>query len=129
MAIELISKIKPKNNGTFALVDAADVEMPNGSRLSEFNPTYPVVDGTALVKPWLEPETYYQFGEVDALDLTLVEKADGTAHEYVFDFVPGEGFAGLTISPEVRWLGDPQFPVGKRCIVSVCMGMAVMGCG
>lgn len=37
MAIELISKIKPKNNGTFPLVDAADVEMPDGTRLSEFN--------------------------------------------------------------------------------------------
>ena len=35
MAIELISKIKPKNNGTFAMVDAADVEMPDGKRLSE----------------------------------------------------------------------------------------------
>ena len=33
--IELISKIKPKNNGTFAMVDASDVEMPNGKRLSE----------------------------------------------------------------------------------------------
>lgn len=33
--IELISKIKPKNNGTFAMVDASDVEMPDGKRLSE----------------------------------------------------------------------------------------------
>ena len=36
MAIELISKIKPKNSGSFPLVDAADVEMPDGTRLSEF---------------------------------------------------------------------------------------------
>lgn len=35
MAIELIGKIKPKNNGSFAMVDAADVEMPDGTRLSE----------------------------------------------------------------------------------------------
>lgn len=35
MAIELIGKIKPKNNGTFAMVDAADVEMPDGTRLSD----------------------------------------------------------------------------------------------
>lgn len=35
MAIELISKIKPKNGGSFALVDAVDVEMPDGTRLSE----------------------------------------------------------------------------------------------
>ena len=36
MAIDLIDKIKPKNNGSFALVDAADVEMPDGSRLSDW---------------------------------------------------------------------------------------------
>lgn len=36
MAIFLIDKIKPKNNGTFAMVDAVDVEMSNGQRLEEF---------------------------------------------------------------------------------------------
>lgn len=37
MAIELIDKIKPKNNGTFAMVDAEDVAMPDGTRLSNHN--------------------------------------------------------------------------------------------
>lgn len=36
MAIDLISKIKPKNNGKFALVDAADIELPNGTRLDAY---------------------------------------------------------------------------------------------
>ena len=35
MAITLIDKIKPKNNGTFPLVDAADVLMPDGKRLHQ----------------------------------------------------------------------------------------------
>lgn len=35
MAINLIDKIKPKNNGTFAMVDAQDVEFPDGKRLPE----------------------------------------------------------------------------------------------
>ena len=35
MPIELIDKIKPKNGQNFAMVDAADVEMPDGTRLSE----------------------------------------------------------------------------------------------
>lgn len=35
MAISLIDKIKPKNNGDFAMVDAADVEMSDGRRLPE----------------------------------------------------------------------------------------------
>lgn len=33
MAIELIAKIKPKNNGSFAMVDAQDVEFEDGRRL------------------------------------------------------------------------------------------------
>ena len=35
MAILLISKLKQANNGKFALVDADDVEMPDGTRLSD----------------------------------------------------------------------------------------------
>lgn len=35
MAIELISKIKPKNNGTFALVDAHDVDIDGNLRLDD----------------------------------------------------------------------------------------------
>lgn len=36
MAIYLIGKIKPKNDGGFALVDAADIEMSDGTRLDEY---------------------------------------------------------------------------------------------
>lgn len=36
MAIYLIDKIKPKNNGSFPMVDAEDVLMPDGTRLSGF---------------------------------------------------------------------------------------------
>lgn len=34
MPINLIDKIKPANGGSFPMVDAADVEMPDGSRLN-----------------------------------------------------------------------------------------------
>ena len=35
MPIEAIDKFKPKNNQSFALMDAQDIEMPDGKRLSE----------------------------------------------------------------------------------------------
>lgn len=41
MAINITGKFKPQ--GDFALVDAADVEMPDGTRLSEFKPEIPDV--------------------------------------------------------------------------------------
>lgn len=35
MSVEVIDKIKPKNNADFPLVDAGDIEMPDGTRLSD----------------------------------------------------------------------------------------------
>ena len=35
-SVELISGLAPKNNGSFPIVHAKDVEMPDGTRLSEF---------------------------------------------------------------------------------------------
>ena len=96
--------------------------MPDGSRLSDFSPVAPVVPGGAV----LEPETYYVFGPVEELAVTLEQKEDGKAHEYWFEFIPSEGFRGLTVAPEPAWVGDPQYPAGKTCRVGVCMGMAVM---
>lgn len=36
MAVEIIGKMKPKNNQQFALMDAVDVEMPDGRRLDDW---------------------------------------------------------------------------------------------
>ena len=77
--------------------------------------------------PVLEPETYYEFGSVDSLEVTLAEKVDGKAHEYMFEFIPSEGFQGLTITPEPQWLKPPQYPAGRRCVVSIVRGLAVSG--
>jgi hypothetical protein len=43
--IPLIDKIKPKNGGKFPLVDAEDVLMPDGSRLSDTEMGKPGSDG------------------------------------------------------------------------------------
>ena len=37
MSIPITDKFKPKNNGSFALMDAADVEMPDGTRLGDLD--------------------------------------------------------------------------------------------
>ena len=77
----------------------------------------------------LKPGIYYKFGEVAELAVKLEPGFKDSASEYVFDFTPMEGFTTPTISPDVTWLGSPQFPEGKRCIVSVLNGLAVSGCG
>lgn len=124
MALKLYDKMVP--GGDYPLVDAKDVEMPGGGRLSEFNggTSYPIVtEGTEL-----KPETYYAFGEVDRLNLTLVEPDDGKAHEFYFEFIPGEDFTGLTITPAPAWVMEPQWVAGKLCQVSILRGVGVAAC-
>lgn len=124
MAVEVIDTIKPKNGGDFPIVEAEDVRMPDGTRLSDLSTTPKLADGASEI----QPDRYYVFGEISGLDLTLVEADDGKAHEYCFEFIPAEDFTGLTITPEVRWVSEPQYPAGKTCQVSILRGLAVMGC-
>lgn len=124
MPLELIDKIKPKNGGKFPLVDAEDVLMPDGKRLDEFRSVYPVEEGAAD----LQPETYYAFGTVDSLAVNLVDPGDGLAHEFTFEFVPSDNFSGLTVTPEVKWVAEPQYPAGKTVQVSILRGIGVMAC-
>lgn len=96
-----------------------------GQQLNTLDVTPPVLPGAEII----EPERYYEFGAVDVLAVTLAEKNDGKAHEYMFEFIPTEGFQGPTITPEPQWLKPPQYPAGRRCVVSIVRGLAVMGCG
>lgn len=70
MAIELIDKIKPKNNGEFAMVDAVDVEMEDGTRLPDAIPKIKPVtkdEYDALVAAGkIEPDVYYMIARDEA---------------------------------------------------------------
>lgn len=110
MALKTFDTIVPQ--GDYSAVNSEHVGMP-------------VLPGEDVLKPG----NYYQFGEVSELSVELGTGLTGSANEYVFEFTPADGFTTPTISPKVTWMGSPQFPVGKRCIVSVCMGLAVSACG
>lgn len=122
MSLKIYDTMVPQ--GGYPAVKAEHVEMPDGTRLDDLTTVYPVVAGAAE----LQPDRFYDFGEVSALAVTLAEVDDNLAHEYCFEFIPTAGFTGLTISPEVRWGCDPQYPVGKTCQVSILRGLAVMIC-
>jgi hypothetical protein len=111
-----------KRDGNLPVVEAEDVAMPDGTRLSELSVSYPLADAAAV----LEPEQYYVFGEVNSLAVTLAEVDDGKIHEYCFEFIPTEDFTELTITPEPRWARDPQYPAEKTCQVSIVRGVGVM---
>lgn len=83
MAIEITGKFKPKNGKTFAIVDAADVEMPDGSRLSDFKGgVSPTVTVTAIT---------------GGHRVTITDAA-GTKTFDVMDGEDGEGGSGASIT-------------------------------
>lgn len=133
--IELISGLVPKNNGDFPLVQAKDVAMPDGSRLSDMTSgAYPIVDASTTEIPSIEdgtvkaisPETYYLFGEVDSLIVYPVEPNDGKMHEFCFEFIPSNNFEGFSVYGGCKWATEAQFTAGKTCQVSIMHGIGVM---
>lgn len=120
MAITLTTTIEASDD--FPLLKAKDVEMPDGSRLSELSVSYPMEEA----KTDILPERYYAFGEVDHLEINLIEVDDDKAHEYYFEFIPTEDFTELTVTPTPKWAREPQYPAGKTCQVSVLRGIGVM---
>lgn len=61
MAIGITDKFKPKNNGSFALIDAADVEMPDGTRLSDVD----FSEGNDGLTPFIGANGNWWIGETD----------------------------------------------------------------
>ena len=76
MAIELIDKVKPKNNGSFAMVDACDVEMPDGTRLD-----VAIAAITPVVRTQSEYDALVSAGAVEPDTLYLVLDDDPAAEE------------------------------------------------
>lgn len=68
MAIGITDKFEPKNGGKFALMDAKDIEMPDGSRLADL-----------ILKPLTEDEyeALEAAGKIDEKTLYLIVESDG----------------------------------------------------
>ena len=89
---------------------------------------YPVVSMTASSAE-LTPNTYYRWGEIAALTVTLAESADtGVTNEYCFEFVSGETAAVLAVPDTVKWVKEPNVEAGKTYQVSILNGIGVI-CG
>ena len=82
-----------------------------------------IVESTAAQ---LQPDIYQVYGEVDGLDITLVEKDDGRLHEYAFEFIPKDGFTGLTVTPEVKWVNDLRFEPNRIHQASIVRGVGIL---
>ena len=116
MAIELIDTIKPKNNGSFPLVEAEDVLMPDGKRLHEYQFT-PGTEGSEEITVTVDvlPETTYEgFALNGAVGAHMYEVAPAP-----FSLAVGETYT-------VVWDGESHTCVAQDASV-VLFGYVALG--
>lgn len=108
--LELVSGLAPKNGGEFPLIKAKDVEMPDGTRLSEFKgggnvtglPAVTTADNGKTLKvvggAWTVDHHEKEVPEVTADDngkimqvvdgeLTVISLADSAVKTYIDDYI------------------------------------------
>lgn len=89
---------------------------------------YPVVSMTASSAE-LTPNTYYRWGEIAALTVTLADPSDtGVTNEYCFEFVSGGTATTLSVPDTVKWVKEPSVEAGKTYQISILNGIGVI-CG
>lgn len=95
MAIGVTGKFKPKNNGAFALMDAADVEMPDGSRLDKLPEAIPAQVEAALQK---------------AKESGLFQGEEGTDGKSAYEYAKAGGYTG-TEAEFAEMMASVVYPV------------------
>ena len=86
---------------------------------------YPVIIMTAATAE-LAPNTYYKWGEVTELTITLGAETDGITNEYCIEFVSGETATTLTVPSDIKWAQEPTIEAGKTYQVSILNGIGVI---
>ena len=132
MSIPITDKFKPKGTGGYALIDAVDVEMPDGSRLSDFKGGVTSVNGqTGDVnitvtngkdgkdgtngKDGVSPVvSISKTGKVTTITIT---DAKGTHTANISDGEDGEDGQGASITVDSELSDTSENPVQNKVIV------------
>lgn len=76
----------------------------------------------------INPNTFYKFGEVASLNITLASITDNTIYnEYMFEFVSGSTATTLTLPSSIKWLETPTIDANKiyQCSIVDNIGILV----
>ena len=76
----------------------------------------------------INSNTFYKFGEVASLNITLASITDNTIYnEYMFEFVSGSTATTLTLPSSIKWLETPTIDANKiyQCSIVDNVGLLV----
>lgn len=110
----------------YVLTDADKQEIAGMVSVTGGSGAYPVIAMTDASAE-LEPNTFYQWGEMASLSITLAEPTDTTVtNEYCFEFVSGDTETTLTVPDTIRWAYEPKIEAGKTYQVSILNQIGVI---
>ena len=103
---------------------ALESEIPDVSNLA--NKISVVQTSASTIE--INPNTFYKFGEVASLNITLASITDNTIYnEYMFEFVSGTTATTLTLPSSIKWLETPTIDANKiyQCSIVDNIGILV----
>lgn len=75
----------------------------------------------------INPNTFYKFGEVASLNITLASITDNTIYnEYMFEFVSGSTATTLTLPSSIKWLETPTIESNKIYQCSIVNNIGIL---
>ena len=86
---------------------------------------YPVVQSTASAVEIL-PNTFYQWGEMEELTITLGAEESGVTNEYCGQFTSGDTPTTFSAPESVKWSGGLTVPANSVCQFSILNNVGVM---
>lgn len=125
----IVYQMKDKSgNNVAGLTPEEAVYDANGVRLNEKIESLKIkTEQITETTKEISPNTYYIFGEVETLNITLSEEKEGVLNEYMFEFTSGDTPTVLTLPETVKWIGDSLVDNNKTYQVSIVNNIAVMG--
>ena len=106
--------------------DAATKGYVDNSLLGKANKISVVQTSASTIE--INPNTFYKFGEVASLNITLASITDNTIYnEYMFEFVSGTTATTLTLPSSIKWLETPTIDANKiyQCSIVDNIGLLV----
>ena len=108
-------------------LDKADTALQSHQDISgKANKISVVQTSTSAIE--INPNTFYKFGEVASLNITLASITDNTIYnEYMFEFVSGTTATTLTLPSSIKWLETPTIDANKiyQCSIVDNVGLLV----
>lgn len=92
------------------------------------NSSVPKVNASATTMT-IMPNTFYVWGSVSTLDITLGPETDGVLNEYMFQFTSSDPATTLMLPESIKWIGGiPEIVTNTTYQCSIIHNIAVI-CG